>query len=243
MGEWKASPPVPRKEGDRLWEDFRSACDGARDRLRQAAGDPKSDEGAPEATPRSEADAGLHAQITELAARPAEEQRDAALSLWDEYRRIRRSADRLARETEGALFDSLREAFDKDPDSFAGTRLDQEQLGSRLAELLEEMEALAQPRAPVSSEGGVIDFAEHLQRTLLAGRAADRGAALREDAQAATRILERARAAGPALSGPAMDTLKRIEGLARKVIARAPSLEERPPRARSRSRERRPPRR
>ena len=137
--------------------------------FREAAGNAKSDERAPEATPRSEADAGLHAQITELAAQPAEEQRDAALSLWDEYRRIRRSADRLARETEGALFDCLREAFEKDPDSFAGTRLDQEQLGSRLAELLEEMEALAQPRAPVSSEGGVIDFAEHLQRTLLAG--------------------------------------------------------------------------
>ena len=243
MGEWKASPPVPRKEGDRLWEDFRGACDAARDRFREAAGDPKSDEGASEATPRSEADAGLRAQITEVAARPAEEQRDAVLSLWDEYRRIRRSADRLARETEGALFDCLREAFEKDPDSFVATRLDQEQLVSRLAELLEEMEALARPRAAVSSEGGVTDFAEHLQRTLLAGRAADRGAPLREDAQAATRILERARAAGPALSGPATETLKRIDGLARKVIARAPSLEERAPRTRSRSRERRPPRR
>ena len=243
MREWKESPPVPRKEGDRLWEEFRSACDGARDRFRDAARDAKSDSGTPESAPRSEAEAGLRARISELAAQPAEEKRDAALALWDDYRRIRRSTDRLARETEGALFDCLREAYEKDPDSFAGTRLDQEQLVSRLAELLEEMKALARPRAAVSSEGGVTDFAEHLQRTLLAGRAADRGAPLREDAQAATRILERARAAGPALSGPATETLKRIDGLARKVIARAPSLEERAPRTRSRSRERRPPRR
>lgn len=243
MREWKESPPVPRKEGDRLWEDFRGACDAARDRLREAAGNAKSDNAAPETTPRSEADAGLRARIAELAAQPAEAQRDAVLSLWDEYRRIRRSTDRLTRETEGALFGCLRETFEKDPDSFAGTRLDQEQLVSRLADLLKEIEALVRPRAAVSSDGGVIDFAEHLQRTLQAGRAADRGAALREDAQAATRILERARAAGPALSVPATDTLKRIDGLARKVIARAPALEEGPPRARSRSRERRPPRR
>ncbi len=245
MREWKESPPVPRKEGDRLWEEFRGACDGARDRLREAAGDDRPARGGPEDHPPSEAEAGLRARITELAAQPAEERRDAALALWDEYRRIRRSADRLGRETEGAVFGCLREAFEKDPDSFAGTRLDQEQLGSRLAELLAEMEALARPRAPVSSEGGVIDFAEHLKRTLQAGRAADRGAVLREDAQAATRILERARAAGPALAAPAVETLKRIDGLARKVIARAPSLEEGRdrPRSRSRSRERRPPRR
>ena len=243
MREWKESPPVPRKEGDRLWEAFRTACDGARDRLREAAGNGTSDPDAPETTPRSEADEGLRARITELAAQPAEERRDAALSLWEEYRRIRRSTDRLARETEGAVFACLRGALEKDPDSFAETRLDQEQLASRLAELLEEMEALAQPRAPVSSEGGVVDFAEHLQRTLLAGRAADRGAALREDAQAATRILERARAAGPALSAPVVETLKRIDGLARKVIARAPALEEGRDRARPRSRGRRPPRR
>lgn len=243
MREWKDSPPVPRKEGDRLWEEFRSACDGARDRLRDAGGDAQSEPGTPDGVPRSEADAGLRARITELAAQPAEEQRDAVISLWDEYRRIRRSADRLARETEGALFTCLREALEKDPDSFADTRLDQEQLGSRLAELLQEMEALAQPRASVSSEGGVVDFAEHLKRTLQAGRAADRGAVLREDAQAATRIMERARAAGPALSAPAMETLKRIDGLARKVIARAPSVEEGRDRARSRSRGRRPPRR
>ncbi len=243
MREWKESPPVPRKEGDRLWEDFRTACDGARDRLREAAGNAKSDAGAPETTPRSEADDALRARITEVAA--AEEQRDAAISLWEEYRRIRRSTDRLGRETEGALFACLRKALEQDPDSFAETRLDQEQLGSRLTGLLAEMEALAEPRAPVSSEGGVVDFAEHLKRTLQAGRAADRGAVLREDAQAATRILERARAAGPALSAPAVETLKRIDGLARKVIARAPSLEEGRdrPRSGSRSRGRRPPRR
>ena len=243
MREWKESPPVPRKEGDRLWEDFRTACDGARDRLRDAAGNAKPDTRAPETTPRSEADAGLRARIAELAAQPAEEQRDAVLSLWEEYRRVRRSADRLARETEGAVFGCLREAFEKDPGAFVGTRLDQEQLEARLTELLAEMEALAAPRAAVSSEGGVIDFAEHLQRTLLAGKAADRGAALREDAQAATRILERARAAGPALTAPATETLKRIDGLARKVIARAPSLDEVRDRPRSRFRERRPPRR
>lgn len=243
MREWKESPPVPRKEGDRLWEDFRSACDAARDRLREVAGSAESESGIPESTPRSEVDADLDARITELAAKPAEEQRDAALSLWDEYRRIRRSTDRLARETESALFACLRRSIEKDPASFEGTRLDQEQLVSRLAELLEATRALAQPRAPVSSGGGVVDFAEHLQRTLLAGRAADRGAALREDAQAATRILERARAAGPALSAPAIETLNQLDGLARKVIARAPSLEEGRDRARSRSRGRRPPRR
>ena len=229
MREWKESPPVPRKEGDRLWEDFRGACDGARDRLREGRGDAKAETTmVPERAPSSEIDADLRGRIADLLALAAEERRDAAVALWDDYRRISRAGERLARETTSALLTCLRETLEGDPDSFSGTRLDQEQLVSRLAALLEEMEALARPRAPVASEGGVIDFAEHLRRTLQAGRAADRGAVLREAAQDAARILERARAAGPALSGPATETLGRLERLARKVIARAPSLDEEP---------------
>ena len=246
MREWKESPPVPRKESERLWENFRSACDAARDRLRPTAGSANAETAViPERTPPSEVDADIRARITELTARPVEERRDVAISLWDDYRRISRSADRLARETEGALFTCLRETFEQDPEAFAGTRLDQEQLASRLAGLLEEIESLAAPTAAVPSDVGVIGIAEHLQRTLQAGRAADRGAVLREDARAATKILERARAAGPALSGPAVETAKRIEGLARKVVARAPSVEEprdRGHRGRTRPRGRRPPR-
>ena len=246
MREWKESPPVPRKEGDRLWDDFRSACDAARDRLREAAGDPKSDPGAtPESAPPSEAEADLRARIADLDALAGEERRDAAVSLWDDYRRISRSADRLARETVNAFFTRLREIYEDDPDSFAETRLDQERLGSRLEALLEEMEALARPATSVASGGGVTDFAEHLRRTLQAGRAADGGAVLREAARDAASILERARAAGPALSGPATETLSRLEGLARKVTARAPSPDEgrdRKGRGRYRARGGRPPR-
>lgn len=246
MREWKESPPVPRKEGDRLWEEFRSACDGARDRLREGRGDAETETTtAPESAPPSQADADLRGRIASLTALPVEERRDAAVALWDDYRRISRSGDRLTRDTTSALFSGLREILEGDPDSFSGTRLDQEQLVSRLATLLEEMEALSRPSASVASEGGVIDFAEHLRRTLQAGRAADRGAVLREAAQDAARILERAHAAGPALSRPATETLGRLEGLARKVIARAPSVEEKPERrnrGRFRARGSRPPR-
>ena len=247
MREWKESPPVPRKESERLWDDFRSACDQARDRLREPAGDARSEVGgAREDAPRSEAEAELRNRIAELATRPMEERQGAATALWDDYRRIARSTDRLARETENTLLGVLRETFEANPEIFAGTRLDQEQLASRLVGLLEEIESLAAPSASVPSDAGVIGIAEHLQRTLQAGRAADRGAVLREDAGAATKILERARAAGPALADPTVETVKRIEGLARKVIARAPSAEEQPRdrghRGRARPRGRRPPR-
>ena len=254
MREWKESPPVPRKESERLWDEFRTACDTARDRLREKPENPNSGSSeAQEHSPPSEAEADLRTRIAELAAQPAGERRDAAISLWDDYRRITRSTDRLARETDRALLDVLRETFEADPETFAGTRLDQEQLAARLEGLLEAVEALAAPRASAPSDAGVVGIVEHLQRTLQAGRAADRGAVLREDAQAATQILERARAAGPALADPTVETVKRIEGLARKVIARAPSAEEQPrdrgrgdrgreDRGRGRTRGRRPPR-
>ena len=247
MREWKESPPVPRKESERLWDEFRSACDTARDRLREKPENTHSGpSGAQEHSPPSEAEADLRTRIAELAAQPAGERRDAAISLWDDYRRITRSTDRLARETDRALLDVLRETFEEDPETFAGTRLDQEQLAARLAGLLEAIEALAAPRASAPSDAGVAGIVEHLQRTLQAGRAADRGAVLREDGRAATQILERARAAGPALADPTVETVRQIEGLARKVIARAPSAEEQPPdrerRGRPRPRGRRPPR-
>ena len=244
MREWKEAPPVPRKEGDRLWEEFRGACDEARDRLRRPAEGPRSlAEDSADPLPRSEADAGLKSRIAELATQSAAKRRESALALWDEYRRVSRSTQRVARETEGSLLRSLRQVFEADPEAFTGTRLDQEHVAERLARLLAEIEELAQPRASVSSQAGVIDFAEHLKRTLQAGRAADRGAVLREDARTATRILERARAAGPALSESTTRPLHRIEELAQKVIARAPSLDERRESGRSRSRGRRPPRR
>ena len=246
MREWKESPPVPRKEGDRLWEDFRSACDHARDRSGREADSTSAETTAlRERTAPGEADVELRARITDLAARPAGERRDAAIALWDDYRRLSRSADRLAPETEKALVSCLRETCGQDPEAFAGTRLDQEKLAARLADLLDEIESIAAPRNAAPADAGVIGIAEHLQRTLQAGRAADRGAVLREDAAAATRILERARAAGPALSGPAVETVQRIEGLVRKVILRAPAIEaarDGGKRGRDRPRGRRPPR-
>ena len=225
MREWKEAPPVPRKETDRLWEAFRTACDAARDRLREtplereAGGEPQP------GPPAGEGDSELRARIAALRARPAEERRDDAVALWDELRRLRRSGPRngVSRETEGAFHGCLRETLDAEPGLFAGTRLDQEELASRLADLLEELEALAPSRETVAADAGAVGMAEHLRRTLQAGRAADRGAALREDAAKARQLVERARAAGPALGDPASGTLRRIEGLARTVIARAPA--------------------
>ncbi len=246
MREWKESPPVPRKEGDRLWEAFRSACDEARDRLRAPGRNEKPPVGdPPPAPPASEADADFRNRLEELAGRPAEDRGDASIALWDDYRRLSRSGERLERPTQDALFTLLRETLQSAPEAFADTRLDQQQVVERLVGLLEEIESLAAPRASVPSDAGVESIAEHLRRTLQAGRAADRGAVLREDARTATGILERARAAGPALSAPAVDALKRIEGLARKVIARAPSLDDaegQRRQRRSRPRGRRPPR-
>ena len=241
MREWKESPPIPRKDGDRLWEEFRSACDAARDRFRDSRRKESAPPGAPAESPEAtEADAELLKRIAELRAQPAGERRDTALSLWNDYRRLQRPVDpatgpvRQARETQDAVFACLRETFGGDSEAFAGTRLDQEDLASRLTPLLKQLETLAQPRVSAPSDGGVFSIAEHLQRTLQEGRAADRDAVRREDAQAAARLLERAHAAGPALVAPTVKTLARIEALARDVIGRAPSVGDGPDRQRRR---------
>lgn len=246
MQAWKEAPPVPRRDSERLWEAFRGACDAARDRFRKAPAEPEATRDAPSGPPASEGDPELRARITELQARPPGERRDDAVALWDEFRRRRRSPppNGVSREAEEAMLDCLRETFEADPGMFAGTRLDQEELASRLAGLLEQLEALAPSRQTVAADAGAVGMAEHLRRTLQAGRAADRGAALREDASKARQLVERARAAGPALGDPASGTLRRIEGLARKVIARAPAADDREegPRRRPRPpRRRRPP--
>ena len=246
MAEWKEAPPVPKKRGDRLWEEFRDACDAARDRTRGVGGNGApgrdSDAAGEPDTPSAaggEAGAALRTRVAALSELPAGDRAKAAESLWSEYRRLfHQSASESAPGQTGAkLLTCVRDAFQRAPESFAGTRFDQEQLASRLSSLLESLEPLARRVGPAPTEGGVVTLAEHLQRTLREGRAADRDAELREAAEAAGRLLERARAAGPALAEPAASTRTRIEKLARKIISRAPPPpdgRDRPGRGRSR---------
>lgn len=224
MDEWKAAPPVPRKRGDRLWKEFREVCDAARDRARGG--------GAPEqaaAAPPSEAETALSARVAEVAALPAGERAHAAEPVWQEYRKLPGPGTAVA----AALTEALREAFRRSPESFSGTRFDQEALAERLAALLDRIEPLDQRRSRPGADGDPVGIAAQLQEALGGGRAADAGSELREAAAAARGLLERARAAGPALAEPAAGALRRIEETAKRVIARAPEIPE------GRSRERR----
>ncbi len=223
MSEWKAAPPVPRKHGDRLWEEFRGACDAARDRARDlaaAGGEVSGERG--EARPESEAEIALRDAIAAVAALPAGERAVAAEPVWQDYRRLPAAGART-RALGAALGACLRKAFREAPESFPGTRFDQEALAERLAALLRKVEALdrREPK-PVAADGAAA-FVERLRGTLGVGRAAEPGAELRDAARAARGFVERARAAGPALAAPAARNLARIEEIARRVIERAPA--------------------
>lgn len=246
MREWKEAPPIPRKQGDRLWEDFCGACDAARDRVRDGVRNEAADgNGRGDAAGGGEAEGALRARISELSDLPLEERVGAAEAVWGEYRRLRRRGGLEPEAGAGshgcgeALLGCLREAYERIPESFIGTRFDQEVIGSKLAVLLRSLEPLAAtaPRAP--TETSVVTLAEHLQRSFRQGRAADRDAEAREAGQTAGQILERAHASGPALAASVITSLARIEKLAKKVISRAPP----PPVGRERGKDRRPRRR
>ena len=230
MREWKEAPPVPKKQGDRLWDKFRSICDAARDRQRDAA---DSDGDGPEAPVGADGAgeewaAALDARIAELAAAPPADRARAAETVWGECRRLRKTADARSgqlealRKREAALADCLRAAFEQVPETFAGTRFDQETLAVRLASLLESLKPLARREDRAPAEASVATLAEHLQRTFQSGRPADRQAEAREAARNARQFLERARASGPALSAAAVANLALLEKCAETVISREP---------------------
>lgn len=232
MAEWKEAPPVPRSAGDRLWDEFRTACDDARDRRRRARDEAsRTAEDPPEA-------ADLLARVEEAAALPPAERPAAAEKIWTEHRRRRKPTPGLRpgpqeEKAERRLAECLGEAYEADPDAFAGTRFDQSLVASRLAGLLSAVEELAgEPKADTGAESA----AEMLQRRLGAGRAADRDAPAREAAREAAVLRERARAAGFALAPPAVETLTRIEEVTGRLIAAAPTPA--PSGARPRGRER-----
>ena len=224
MHAWKEAPPIPRKRSDRLWEEFRSACDAARDRFRKTVDSETDREGGEPAPVEAERQTALRARIAEVAALPSAERPGAAAAAWSEYRKIQRdgNGDTGSERAGTALLACLREAFEEAPESFAGTRFDQEALAERLRGLLGSIEPLARRGDRAPREGGVAMFAEHLQRTFGQGRAADRDAEARGAARTARQILERARASGPALSEAAAASLTRIEQLVKEVISRAP---------------------
>ena len=241
MAEWKNSPPVPRRRGDELWEEFRTACDEARDSRRAAAG--PADGGAAAGTDDADT-AALLARVEETAALPAAERPAAAETIWSEYRRRRRPGQRAQpspqeAEAEERLTACLREAFETAPESFTGTRFDQEVIAARLTRLRHAAEALSgRGGAGNGSEaGGAESLAEQLQRRLGAGRAADSEASAREAAREAETLRERARAVGFAFAPPARQARARIEKLTAALIAKAPA----PPSVGSRRPRRRPP--
>lgn len=237
MAEWKKAPRVPRRRGDELWEEFRTACDDARDRRRSAAAEGGEDSGSAGAD--DERTAALLARVEETAALPAAERPAAAEKIWSDYRRRRRPGQRLRpspqeAEAEERLAGCLREAFETAPDAFSGTRFDQEEVAARLARLLEAVDALdgRDGAAP-----GTESLAERLQRRLGAGRAADSGADAREAAREAETLRERARALGFAFAPAAVEARNRIEKRTAALIAKAPA----PPGVGNRRPRRRPP--
>ena len=241
MAEWKSAPPVPRRRGDELWEEFRTACDEARDSRRAAAG--PADGGAAAGTDDADT-AALLARVEETAALPAAERPAAAETIWSEYRRRRRPGQRAQpspqeAEAEERLTACLREAFETAPESFTGTRFDQEVIAARLTRLRQAAEALSGRGGAGNGSGsdGAESLAEQLQRRLGAGRAADSEASAREAAREAETLRERARAVGFAFAPPARQARARIEKLTAALIAKAPA----PPSVGSRRPRRRPP--
>ena len=232
MTEWKEAPPVPRSASDRLWDEFRTACDDARDRRRRARDEAsRTAEDPPDA-------ADLLARVEETATLPPAERPAAAEKVWTEHRRRRKPTPGLRpgpqeEKAERRLAECLGEAYEAAPDAFAGTRFDQSVVASRLAGLLSAVEELAGER---DANAGAESAAEILQRRLGAGRAADRDAPAREAAREAAVLRERARAAGFALAPPAVETLTRIEEVTGRLIAAAPAPP--PAGARPRGRER-----
>lgn len=227
MSEWKAAPPVPRKHGDRLWEEFRAACDAVRDRARLLAGEGSdvAGERGEAAPPESEAERSLRDAVSAVVALPAGKRAGAAEAVWQEYRRLPAGGARTRR-IGATLTDCLREAFGAAPETFPGTRFDQDELAGRLASLLGRIEALDRREPKPRPGDGAAGFVERLRGTLGMGRAAEPGAELREAARTAEGLVERAGAAGPALAEPAVRTLGRIEEIAKRVIARAPAIRE-----------------
>lgn len=221
MAEWKEAPRVPRRRADELWEEFRTACDDARDRRRKAAA-----EGGEESVGADdEQTAALLARVEETAALPAAERPAAAEKIWGDFRRRRRPGQRLRpspqeAEAEERLAACLREAFETAPDAFAGTRFDQEEIAGRLSRLLEAVEALD---GRDGAAAGAESLAEQLQRRLGAGKAADSGAAARDAAREAETLRERARALGFALAPAAVEARSRIEKGTAALIAKAPA--------------------
>lgn len=238
MAEWKQAPRVPRRRADELWEEFRTACDDARDRRRNAAAE--SGEGSGSAVGADdEQTAALLARVEETAALPAAERPAAAEKIWSDYRRRRRPGQRLRpspreAEAEERLASCLREAFETAPESFSGTRFDQEEVTARLARLVEAVEALD---GRGGAEAGTESLAEQLQRRLGAGKAADGDAAAREAAREAETLRERARALGFAFAPAAVKARDRIEKRTAALIAKAPA----PPSVGNRRPRRRPP--
>lgn len=232
MTEWKEAPPVPRSASDRLWDEFRTACDDARDRRRRARDEAsRTAEDPPDA-------ADLLARVEETATLPPAERPAAAEKLWTEHRRRRKPTPGLRpgpqeEKAERRLAECLGEAYEAAPDAFDGTRFDQSLVASRLAGLLSAVEELAGER---DANAGTESAAEILQRRLGAGRAADRDAPAREAAREAAVLRERARAAGFALAPPAVEALTRIEEVTGRLIAAAPAPP--PAGARPRGRER-----
>ena len=238
MAEWKQAPRVPRRRADELWEEFRTACDDARDRRRNAAAESGDGSGSAVAAD-DEQTAALLARVEEAAALPAAERPAAAEKIWSDYRRRRRPGQRLRpspreAEAEERLTSCLREAFETAPESFSGTRFDQEEVAARLARLVEAVEALD---GRGGAEAGTESLAEQLQRRLGAGKAADGDAAAREAAREAETLRERARALGFAFAPAAVKALDRIEKRTAALIAKAPA----PPSVGNRRPRRRPP--
>ncbi len=228
MRAWKEAPPIPRKRSDPLWEEFRTACDRARDRFRDgAARNGGSGKGVATCL-KPEEEQALREALAGLAALDPGERARAAEPIWSEYRRLYRDpAPGSERRTgvpaiEREFVASLQDAFEASPDTFAGTRFDQHRLIGRLEARLAETRALDSRSAKAPARGGAAQLAAHLERSLRRGGAADRDAEAREAANAAARTLERARLSGPAVAPAARACLADIEKLARRLIAKAP---------------------
>ncbi len=232
MARWKASAQVPRKHVEPMWNRFRDACDGARDRP-------------PPPEPLEDADrdalASFEEAVAALGGLPASDRAAAGVEIWPAYRRVLGLESPDAGAARDRLLTLLGEAFDEAAETFDGGPLDQARLEAKLAEIGDSLETLAPVRKFGRDGNGVRAMADHLKRALAEGGAHDRDATAREAADKATRLLRRARAAGPALAPSARDALDILRKRVEEIVARAPKPEpERPPPRRRRFSGRRP---
>lgn len=221
QAEWKRTGPVPRAEGDALWQRFRAACDRFFDRSR------RRDE-----LEHEEAVAAAHGiceRLEALAATPPAEGddpapiREAIDQAWTEWQRLGLPAGDEAR----AVHERLRAACEAivagGPERVQGTRLDPAATRPRREKLCARLEKLLETPAEAPKAASLQEMALALRERLAANTIAGREKAASPRQQGVARELERITASwtnlGPVLDDDGRALAARFDDLRTRVLA------------------------